>query len=429
MSAKRVLLVDDQRDVTRMLRSALETLGRSLVIVDVPSGEEAILEIARAGVDLLVTDVRLPGISGLDVVKRLRRSAPQAGVIVISGVQDTKAEAEARSLGVMAFYRKPVPMEAFIKMVEEALGSKPGTAPLPVLVNAEQPGVSDRLSTLRRDLGADAVFLLDTQGIIIVRAGDITKINIDPIMSEVTTAITASLKVSRSLHGLIPANVHFFDGDELDVYAANVGQYYALAIVFDGDRGAGQMGPVMRYGRQCADDLLNSLQVLGMNTPQTAQASRSAPTPAPSRPAPPSTPPGRPAVPPGRPAVPPARPAPATPPPAKPAANRPAPRPAPASVDHLVFKAAPDPKNQPAPTPPPPPPPLPEPEPVPLAPVQELSPEELKAFEDALFKAQATPKQSADDFWNTLESSELEPKRSGVLPWEQAEELGLTPKD
>ena len=60
MTAKRILLVDDQRDVTRMLRASLETLGHHFTIVDVPSGEEALLEIKRGGVDLLITDVRLP---------------------------------------------------------------------------------------------------------------------------------------------------------------------------------------------------------------------------------------------------------------------------------------------------------------------------------------------------------------------------------
>jgi hypothetical protein len=96
----------------------------------------------------------------------------------------------------------------------------------------------------------------------------------------------------------VPTNVHFFDGDDWDVYSANVGMYFALVIIFDGDRGAGQMGPVMRYGRQCADDLLNSLVMMGVaESPAPALAAAPAPAakpaaapalaPAPAAPPPP----------------------------------------------------------------------------------------------------------------------------------------------
>ena len=64
----RILIVDDQRDITRMLRLAVEALGRGYSVADVPSAEEALLEVRRAAVDLLITDLRLPGISGLELI-------------------------------------------------------------------------------------------------------------------------------------------------------------------------------------------------------------------------------------------------------------------------------------------------------------------------------------------------------------------------
>jgi hypothetical protein len=53
--------------------------------------------------------------------------------------------------------------------------------------------------------------------------------------------------------------MHFFDGDEYDVYVLNVGQFYMLVMLFSGENGARQMGQVSRYGRQAADDMLNAL--------------------------------------------------------------------------------------------------------------------------------------------------------------------------
>ena len=67
------------------------------------------------------------------------------------------------------------------------------------------------------------------------------------------------------------------DGSAFDLYAADVGAAFALLIVFDGQRGAGQAGLVLRYGRQAADDLLTVLNVPGAltSTPSAAPAAPS----------------------------------------------------------------------------------------------------------------------------------------------------------
>ena len=70
MSSYHILIVDDQKDIRRVLVSGLQTLGQKLDVIEVPSAEEAMLLAPRRTFDLIVTDVRLPGISGLDLVKR-----------------------------------------------------------------------------------------------------------------------------------------------------------------------------------------------------------------------------------------------------------------------------------------------------------------------------------------------------------------------
>jgi FixJ family two-component response regulator len=365
MTAKRILLVDDQRDVTRMLRAALETLGRGYVIVDVPSGEEALLEIGRGGVDLLITDVRLPGISGVEVVKRLKKLDAAARAIVISGQTDVPFEAEAKRLGA-AYFSKPLRMDDFIQVVQRALGEPPSARPVEPGAPEQPPGIADRLAALRRDLGANAVFLVDRDGRIVVRAGDVTRLDMDAVLTELMTAFGASMKLCRLLGAFIPSNVHFFDGDEFDVYAANVGQFFAIVIVFDGERGAGQMGPVMRYGRQCADDLLNSLVSIGA-TPEPAPTLGPSRAPAPAAEAP---------APPPRAAAPPAPP------------------------QRMAASVAPPPKP--------------------------LTEEEIKALDEA---AKKVSREEAASFWDSvLDEAEEAEVRPDALSWEQAEKLGLVPK-
>lgn len=379
MATRRILIVEDQRDVMRAIRVGLETLGRGFIVVEVPSGEEAFLEIRRGGIDLLITDVRLPGMSGLDVVKRLRQSNNKAQAIVISG--QPQYEAEAKKLGA-TFFNKPLQLESFLKAVLAALGEKDGT--VAVAQQPEEPGIADRLSTLRRDLGANAVCLVDLDGKVVVRAGDVVQLDLEPVLTHLMTAFSAAMKVCRLLGGFIPSNVHFFDGDDFDVYAANVGQFFALVIIFDGDRGAGQMGPVMRYGRQCADDLLNSLVMMGV-TEEPAPPTLFAPAPAVPMPSAPPTLTAKPA---------------ATP--ARASAQAPA-KPEAAPIVAPVMTAAPP---QPSP--------------------KSLTEAELKALEAALSQAKSS---DANSFWDTaLAEAEEESIRADALSWEQAEKLGLLPK-
>jgi len=67
-----ILIVDDQKDIVRLLHSTLQTLGHALDIVDAPSGEEALLEASRRKVDLLISDYLLPGMSGVELMKKVR---------------------------------------------------------------------------------------------------------------------------------------------------------------------------------------------------------------------------------------------------------------------------------------------------------------------------------------------------------------------
>jgi CheY-like chemotaxis protein len=85
MPKYRVLIVDDQSEVRRLLRAGLVTLGPDIQVVDVPSGEEAILVISRQPFDLLIADVRLPGISGLELKTRARMHNPNLKLILITG--------------------------------------------------------------------------------------------------------------------------------------------------------------------------------------------------------------------------------------------------------------------------------------------------------------------------------------------------------
>jgi len=371
-----------------MLRAALETLGGGYVIVDVPSAEEAQLEFRRGPVDLLITDLRLPGISGLELIRRLHKASSEARMIVISAYADETAQAEFRHLGA-TFFPKPLDLPAFLNGVREAVSVREearGREPVIPAVSHPDGGLPDiaaRLARLQRDLSALSAFLMDADGRLVRQAGEASQLDLEALLPRLVEAFRASLRVSQALGGQAPANVQFFYGSAHDVYSVNVGAFFTLVIVFDGQHGAGQMGPVLRYGRLAADDLLNALRKLGV------QAGPLPPTPT-----------------------------------AQPARK---PKTCPLQKKKKTGPLAPAaaiPESSPSAfaTTAPLPPLAAGAETVPSA--RALSPEALQALEMAAAK---TNSQDASKFWEDVDDAEIGDARTGTLTWEEAAKLGLVP--
>ena len=108
-SDAKILIVDDHEDTLYALESALAPLGRPLTRAT--SGDEALKQVLRGQVGLLLLDVRMPGVSGLDVVRYLRRleQTQHIPVLLLTGFgADPELTAAAFSLGVADLVMKPV---------------------------------------------------------------------------------------------------------------------------------------------------------------------------------------------------------------------------------------------------------------------------------------------------------------------------------
>ena len=267
MSASRILLVDDQRQVSRMLRSSLEFSGREYVVVDVPSGEEALAELMRGPIDLLVTDLKLPGMTGLELIEKARELNPSARAIIITGHPSEEARERAESLGVVAFIPKPIKTNYFLEAVERALVlSEIPSSPVKIFDELMHRMIG-RLTRMQADLGAEAIMLLDDRGNIIARSDQGIDLNLEAALPALMTAFRSGLKVSALLESLLPTNFQYFDGDTHDIYLTNVGAYYGLLIIYRGKQAPGQMGTVVHYGRRAVGDLLDYLSMMGAAMP------------------------------------------------------------------------------------------------------------------------------------------------------------------
>lgn len=100
-----VLVVDDDPRVRELLREVISGQGYSVTTVD--SGERALEELDRRHYDLILLDLMLPGISGVDVLSAIKQKDKKAVVVIITGYGDDPIALEAMSLGPLFLIRKP----------------------------------------------------------------------------------------------------------------------------------------------------------------------------------------------------------------------------------------------------------------------------------------------------------------------------------
>lgn len=260
-----LLLVDDHREVTRLLRSTLETLGHDLRIVEVPSGEEALLEIGRRKVDLLVVDYRLPGISGVELVEKARARHPEVKVIVISAVKDAAARQAMRRINPIAIFDKPIPLDDFINTVERALGLQSIVLPEEERAEEERSSLSESLSSLRQRSEAHCVYLISERGRVIARAGDLPDISIEvTLLSALMAIYSAGLKIARLLRTAPSFQVHLFQGEQYDLLFLPVDTAHALLLVGPGLGAESRLTATVRLAQDACEEIERALKALGV---------------------------------------------------------------------------------------------------------------------------------------------------------------------
>jgi two-component system, OmpR family, KDP operon response regulator KdpE len=112
-----VLLIEDSMPVRQALRAALE--AASYKVIEAPDGEQGLAKTAEA--DLLLLDLGLPGISGFDVLEKLRKTSSSMPVIVLSGQEEVEAKIRALDLGADDYVTKPFDAGELLARVRAAL--------------------------------------------------------------------------------------------------------------------------------------------------------------------------------------------------------------------------------------------------------------------------------------------------------------------
>ena len=224
----RILIVDDHRDVIRLLHSALESLPHEFEMLEALSGEEAFLELSGKKIDLLVVDYMLPGMTGLELFEKFQKRNEKAQIIFISGTKDRKARKQLEEAGAYGFFEKPVSLTDFLDAVERALGVE-----LTIMPDEDETHktMASLLAKFRQNMEAQALILASDFGEIIAKAGSFPQ---DALEEEIINGLLgiyrSGIKVSQHIGQESPLSYHIFPGGELDVMLVPVNNTHALIV-------------------------------------------------------------------------------------------------------------------------------------------------------------------------------------------------------
>jgi two-component system, OmpR family, response regulator len=121
MSKIRVLLVDDEEDLSLVLAERLEMKG--FVSRGVVSADEALKLIDSDEFDVMIIDIKMPGISGLDLMHRVKQKRPATQVILFTGHGSEKEGAAAINDGAYDYLIKPIKIEDLIDKINKAVAN------------------------------------------------------------------------------------------------------------------------------------------------------------------------------------------------------------------------------------------------------------------------------------------------------------------
>ncbi|MDY6863139.1 MAG: response regulator [Thermodesulfobacteriota bacterium] len=122
MEQIKILLVDDEEEFVKTLseRIQMRELGANIAL----DGEQALKIVNDEVPDVMVLDLKMPGINGMEVLRRVKKAYPKVQVIILTGHGSEKDEKEARRLGAFEYLQKPADIDNLVQTIKNAFKKK-----------------------------------------------------------------------------------------------------------------------------------------------------------------------------------------------------------------------------------------------------------------------------------------------------------------
>ena len=122
MQKIKILLVDDEEKFVKTLSERIQLRDQKSDIA--LNGEQALKRVGEDTPDVMVLDLKMPGMDGLEVLRRIKEAYPEVQVIMLTGHGTERDEKEARRLGAFEYLQKPIGIESLMQHIKRAYKSK-----------------------------------------------------------------------------------------------------------------------------------------------------------------------------------------------------------------------------------------------------------------------------------------------------------------
>ena len=254
---KRILLVDDEEQVLFVVSESLSKLGAEAEIITASNGEEALEKIKEKFFDLVITDLKMPKMDGIQLTEAIKEFSPETQVIWMTAFGNSSMQAKAQTMDVRHFLAKPLDIADIRKIAQEALETtleRKANEKLPLL--AGEDGVKSRIDQLKGDTNAYAVLLITTVGNVLESAGLTQDLDVDTLSALIAGNFMASNQIAHMLGRESNFKLSYHESDQHNIYSYGVGENYLLVTVFGGET---RPGVVWFYAQRAAADLTEIL--------------------------------------------------------------------------------------------------------------------------------------------------------------------------
>jgi CheY-like chemotaxis protein len=264
--APKILVVDDSPQVCKALGDVLKASG--YVARTAPSAERALQIIEADRFDLVITDLKMSGMTGMDLAKKIFELMPGVPVIILTGFGDMDAVIAALRSGVADFLKKPFSIDEVLSVVKRELAK--GQVRAPAVIPTRSTSAPERpprvyifgprdleqidavLSRLRAQAGADSALLVEEAGYVIAAKGLVNTADLDTISNLIAGARSSSASLASLLGESQDFSTSYMEGQKVSVYNTALGRgLYLVVIVPKGTK----QGLVWLYAKESAVEI------------------------------------------------------------------------------------------------------------------------------------------------------------------------------
>jgi signal transduction histidine kinase len=271
METKRILIVDDEEKVVFFLREALAGSSDHYEVVGVRSGAEALQQIRIQKFDLVITDQRMSGMQGLELLEQIREHSPTTRLVLMTAYGTEEVQEAARRLQVTHFFNKPFRVQELIDVVQHALGATTVNRLGAVQLSADtQASLQQTLAALNADLGAQYALLTDTTAQIIATVGEMRGLDVMTLATLLAGNFITNGQLATRLQQNSRFQLNCYEGETMDIVSAGVTEQALLAVIFAPPRlDTTSQEKVVRAIKQAAQNLRAILKAALVSVAET----------------------------------------------------------------------------------------------------------------------------------------------------------------